>query len=153
MAPLFNICLHTLWQWWLPPNVSCSHGIFSHSFFANCSSSWMFAGFFYPVADFSSYQKCSVGVRSGLIAGHLKAVHFYSFSTILACFWMRALGLCLAGGPMIFDSNHILLHWAGHFTLKSLDNSLISWFLWYSQGLQYQMQQSSTTALWIFHHA
>ena len=77
----------------------------------------------------------------------------FSFSTIPECFRMCALGLCLAGGPMIFDSNQVFLHWVGHFALKSLDNSQITWFLWYGQGLQYQMQQSSPTALWILHHA
>ena len=53
---------------------------FSHSSFAICSSSWTFAGFFSPIADFSSPQRFSIRLGSGLIAGHLKTVNFSLFN-------------------------------------------------------------------------
>ena len=67
----------------------------------------------------------------------------FSLSTIPVCFWRCALGLCLAGGPMIFASNQVFLQWARHFTLELLDYLLISWCLWYGQGLHHQMQPHS----------
>ena len=104
----------------LQPSISFLHfsaGIFSHFFL--CKLFKLLNVCKFPMPDFSSFQRFSIRLRSGLIAGHFKQSIFY-FSTIPACFWMFALGLCLAGGPMIFTSNQVFLHWVGHFALKLL---------------------------------
>ena len=81
---------------------------------------------------------------------HFKTVLFFLFQPFLLELCFGSLSCWRTCDPWLKPS---FLTLDGHFTLKSLDNSLISWFLWYSQGLQYQMQQSSPTALWVLHHA
>ena len=91
-------------------NVSCSHlsasCTFSHLFFANC---WMFSGFYSSVADFSSYKRIFNRIEIRTHCWTCLKQSVFSFSTIPACFWMCVLGLCLAGGSMIFNSNQNLL--------------------------------------------
>lgn len=76
------------------------------------SSSLRFAGWLFPTAKFSSFYRCSMGLRSTLIAGHFKMFSSNSFS---GAFW-----------HMIW----ILDQWSEHTRLYDfLQNSLIVfWF-------------------------
>ncbi len=51
-----------------------STGILDHSSFANCSRSFRFEGCLLPTAVLRSLHRCSMGFRSGLIAGHFRTL-------------------------------------------------------------------------------
>ena len=51
-----------------------STGILDHSSFANCSRCLRFEGCLLPTAVLRSLHRCSMGFRSGLIAGHFRTL-------------------------------------------------------------------------------
>lgn len=68
-----------------------STGILAHSSWAYCSICFRFEGCLLQMACFSSFHRCSIGFRSGLIEGHLRTVQCFSqpFLSVFGCvFWV-----------------------------------------------------------------
>ena len=122
-----------------------------HSFCANCSSSPRFEGCLLATAVFRSPHRCSMGFRSGIIAGHFSTVQRFVLNhswVFLKCVW----GHCPAQRPMTFDGDQAFWHWVEHCAPKCLGNPLISWCYAHIQGTQCQRQHSNpTTSLNILH--
>ncbi len=101
-----------------------STGILDHSSLANCSGSFRFEGCLLPTAVLRSLHMCSMGFRSGLIAGHIRTLqrfvcnHFWLLFEVcfgsLSCWkthdlWWRCSFLTLA---TVFWQTPVLLFYA-----------------------------------------
>ena len=67
-----------------------STGILAHSSLASCSSCLRFEGCLLQMACFSSFHRCSIRFRSGLIEGHFRVVQClaisHSWVFLVVCF-------------------------------------------------------------------
>ncbi len=83
-----NNCNQSLPVTWMS-FLHLSTGILDHSSLANCSSSFRFEGCLLPTAVLRSLHMCSMGFRSGLIAGHIRTLqgfvcnHFWSVFRVI----------------------------------------------------------------------
>ncbi len=68
-----------------------STGILDHSSFANCSGSFRFEGCLLPTAVLRSLHRCSMGFRSGLIAGHIRTLQRFVCNHFWSVFWVIVL--------------------------------------------------------------
>ena len=135
---LMCICICSLNTSCFNLEASCtclSPGSFRHSAFAMC---WVLLSqeSFFKSADFSSLQGFQWDLGQESLLASLKR-SIFSFSIVLLCCWMCALGRCPAKRPKTFASILVFKHWAPHLALKCLDNHLISSLLYYIQCLHH----------------
>ncbi len=127
-----------------------STGILDSSF-ANCSRSFRFEGCLLPPAVFRSLHRCSMGFRSGLIAGHFRTLqrfvcnHFWVLFEV--CFGSLS---CWKTHDLWWRRNFLTLATTLH--LKILWYHQISWYRSHSQGIQCQKQQSNPKTSLNLHH-
>ena len=92
-------------------------------FFSICSRCLRFEGCLLPTVVLRSPHRCSMGFRSGLIAGHFRTLQH-------------------------FVLNHFCVLCALHCAPKFFGNLQISWCRAHSQGIRCQKQQRTSTSWW-----
>ncbi len=128
-----------------------SSSLLDHSSFANCSKSFRFVRCFLPTAVLRSFHRCSIGFRSGFIAGHFRTLQRFVCNHFGVLFEVCYVSLC-CHWPMTSGGDAAFWHWTLHSTPKFFGNHQISWYHSHSQGIQCQKQQSNPKTYLNLHH-